>query len=84
MKHKRVRAKIPELLAEGPLSTHEIMDALKAWYPKNCPTMHSLSNILSKNTQVQIRHHHESPDNPCRVSTLIGSRHTLTVWELKE
>ena len=85
MKHKRVRAKIPELLEEGPLNTHEIYDLLKQIFPKNCPTMHSLTNILAKNKDIQTH-------IPCYSSRAVrvaghgqhGATHSITVWRLRD
>ena len=85
MKHKRVRKLIPELLESGPLNTHQIYDLLKERVPKTCPTMHCLTNILAKNSEIEV-HIHCSDIGSHRVAGLgqEGATHSITVWRRKE
>ena len=82
-KHKRVRKLIPKLLEQGPLSTHEIYDILKARVPKNVPTMHSLTNILAKNPLIETLHHARDAGNPYRLQSICSGSYAITVWKLK-
>ena len=52
-KHKRIRAYLPNLLDNEHLTTSEIRDALESKWPKNCPTINSISNILSGHKEIE-------------------------------
>ncbi len=81
MKHKRIRAKIPELLESGPLNTHEIYDLLKEAFPKTAPQMHALTNILAKNKSIRPKIHCSSPDAQRVLGNSMYS-YSITTWEL--
>ena len=84
MKHKRVRKMIPIILESGPMNTHEIYHELKDRLPYASPTMHSLSNILAKNSEIEIYIRSDEYKIAPKVGNFSGGRHSLTVWKLKK
>lgn len=52
-KHKRIRAYLPNLLDGENMTTSEIMDQLEIKWPRTCPTIHSIGNILSGHKEIE-------------------------------
>ena len=67
-----IKKRIAKMLEENPLSTLEIMAALKRY--KDCPTTNQLASMLP-------RHFQEVGESP---SSALGSYHKVKVWSLKE
>lgn len=67
-----IKKRIAKILEEQPLSTLEIMAALKKY--KDCPTTNQIASMLP-------RHFQEVGESP---SSALGSSHKIKVWSLKE
>ena len=83
MKYKRVRKQILEMLEARNMNTLEIYDELKLRHPKSMPTMHALTNILSKNKYVKVVFSHNQVNDTDTAYSVLGGRYKITVWGLK-
>lgn len=53
MHKRRIEIIIEWLDEQGPLSTREVYDLWLDRYPKKCPTMYELANMLSRTKQIE-------------------------------
>jgi len=83
--HKRRISIIIEWLEEeGPLSTREVYDLWLDRYPKKCPTMYELANMLSRTKLIE-KHTFATNERTTFNNRSFGSKWTgHTVWRLKE
>ncbi len=63
MKHKRIRKYIPELLEQGAMNTEQIYHNCENRFPKICPSINAISNVLAQLPNVECigieRTHHD-------------------------
>lgn len=52
-KHKRIRAYLPNLLDGNELNTRQVMDVLEAKWPKTCPSINAVGNLLSRHKEIE-------------------------------
>ena len=82
--HKKRIEVIVDWLVERPMSTREIYDMWLDNYPKKCPTMYELANILSRSTLIE-KHRNHTNQRTDYGNTTSGSRWTgHTVWQIKK
>ena len=53
MKHKRIRKYIPELLEQGAMNTEQIYHFCENRFPKICPSINAISNVLAQLPNVE-------------------------------
>ena len=53
MKHKRIRKYIPELLEQGAMNTEQIYHYCENRFPKICPSINAISNVLAQLPNVE-------------------------------
>tara|TARA_R110000764_G_scaffold17098_2_gene47075 strand:+ start:1549 stop:1788 length:240 start_codon:yes stop_codon:yes gene_type:complete len=65
------------LMEEEQMNTHEIMDAIKSRWPKFCPMMRELTNVLGRNPQfIKV-----GMTGNTMVTT--NSSYAVCIWELR-
>jgi len=82
--HKPRIEVILDWLNDGPMSTRQIYDMWLDNYPKKCPTMYELANMLSRSRKIE-KHKQHTNERTDHGNSTSGSRWTgHTVWRIKE